>query len=122
MNWQQHRTRGHSISTTTSLLSQPRNWIATHIFPEIEMTHRYMIERTFPAGALDGVDAAVKQKVNANNQTLGVKWELSYANAQKTKTFCVYTGPSEAAVREAATRNGLPVDSVTEIPSTLYPQ
>ena len=34
-------------------------------------THRYLIERTFPAGALDGVDATVKQKVNANNKTLG---------------------------------------------------
>lgn len=82
-------------------------------------THRYLIERTFPAGALDGVDAAAKQKVNANNQSLGVNWEKSYANAGKTKTYCVYTGPSEAAVRKAADLNGLPVDVVTEIPSDL---
>src|SRR6476620_3623670 len=82
-------------------------------------THRYMIERTFPAGALDGVDAAVKQKVNTNNQSLGVNWEKSYANAEKTKTYCVYTGPSEAAVREAAKLNGLPVDVVTEIPADI---
>lgn len=79
-------------------------------------THRYLIERTFPAGALDGVDAAVKQKVNANNKSLGVTWEKSYANAPKTKTYCVYTAPSEAAVRDAAKLNGLPVDVVTEIP------
>lgn len=82
-------------------------------------THRYLIERTFPAGALDGVDAAAKQKVNANNGSLGVNWEKSYANADKTKTYCVYTGPSEAAVREAAKLNGLPVDVVTEIPSDI---
>jgi Protein of unknown function (DUF4242) len=82
-------------------------------------THRYLIERTFPAGALDGVDAATKQKVNANNRTLGVAWEKSYANATKTKTYCVYTAPSENAVREAAKLNGLPVDVVTEIPSDL---
>ena len=69
-------------------------------------THRYLIERTFPAGALDGVDAAAKQKVNANNKTLDVNWEKSYANADKTKTYCVYTGPSEAAVREAAKLSG----------------
>ena len=31
-------------------------------------THRYLIERTFPAGALDGVDAAAKRKVNGNNK------------------------------------------------------
>ena len=59
-------------------------------------THRYLIERTFPAGALDGVDAAAKRKVNANNATLDVTWEKSYANADKTKTYCVYDGPSEA--------------------------
>jgi Protein of unknown function (DUF4242) len=80
-------------------------------------THRFLIERTFPAGALDGVDAAAKQKVNANNKSLAVNWEKSYANADKTKTYCVYTGPSESAVRAAAKLNGLPVDVVTEIPS-----
>jgi hypothetical protein len=81
--------------------------------------HRYLIERTFPAGALDGVDAAVKQKVNANNSTLDVTWEKSYANSNKTKLFCVYDGPSENAVREAAKINGLPVDVVIEIPADL---
>ena len=81
--------------------------------------HRYLVERTFPAGALDGVDAAAKNKVNTNNQSLGVAWQKSYANAGKTKTYCVYTGPSEAAVREAARLNGLPVDVVTEIPADI---
>ena len=85
------------------------------------VTRRYLIERTFPAGALDGVDAATKKKVNANNKTLGVAWEKSYANATKTRTFCIYTAPSEEAVREAAKLNGLPVDVVIEIPETLYP-
>ncbi|HEY6125653.1 MAG TPA: nickel-binding protein [Steroidobacteraceae bacterium] len=82
-------------------------------------THRYLIERTFPPGALDGVDAAAKQKVNANNATLNVTWEKSYANADKTKTYCVYDGPSEAAVREAAKLSGMPVDNVTEIPADI---
>ena len=78
--------------------------------------HRYIIERTFPAGALDGVDAAAKKKVNANNATVGVSWVQSYANAEKTKTYCEYEGPSENAVRKAAQLNGLPVDHVTEVP------
>jgi hypothetical protein len=39
--------------------------------------HRYLIERTFPAGAIDGVDAAAKQQVNTNNKTLDVTWEKS---------------------------------------------
>jgi ribosomal protein S21 len=79
--------------------------------------HRYIIERTFPAGALDGVDAAVKKKVNENNATVGVTWIQSYANADKTKTYCEYEGPSEAAVRKAAQLNALPVDTVTEVPN-----
>jgi hypothetical protein len=78
--------------------------------------HRYIIERTFRAGALDGVDAAVKKKVNDNNATVGVSWVQSYANAEKTKTYCEYEGPSENAVRKAAQLNGLPVDHVTEVP------
>ena len=84
--------------------------------------HRYLVERTFPAGALDGLDAATKQKVNANNATVGVRWVESFANAQKTKTYCVYEGPSEAAIRKAAALNALPVDSITEVPVTLTPQ
>ena len=83
---------------------------------------RYLIMRTFPAGALDGVTAEVKKVVNDNNTQVGVTWVHSYANADKTKTFCIYTGPSEAAVREAAKRNNLPVDAVIEIPVMLYPK
>ncbi len=48
-----------------------------------------------------------------------MNWEKSYTNAEKTKTYCVYTAPSENAVREAAKLNGLPVDVVTEIPSDI---
>jgi len=84
-----------------------------------QATHRYLIERTFPPGALDAVDAAAKKKVNENNATLNVTWEKSYANADKTKTYCVYDGPSEAAVREAAKLSGMPVDNVTEIPADI---
>lgn len=84
--------------------------------------NRYLIQRTFPAGALDGVTSQVKKVVNDNNKVLGVTWEHSYVNPDKTKTFCIYTGPSEDAVREAAKRNTLPVDSVTEIPTILFPK
>jgi len=90
--------------------------------PTQNSVHRYLVERTFPAGALKGLDATTKKKVNANNASVGVRWVESYANADETKTFCVYEGPSEAAVRKAAELNKLPVDSVTEVPVTLSPQ
>jgi hypothetical protein len=84
--------------------------------------HRYLIERTFPPGALDGLNAAGKAKINATNAQYGVRWVTSYANASKTKTYCIYEAPSEAAVREAAKANAIPVDTVTEVPVTLSPK
>ena len=82
--------------------------------------HRYLIERTFPPGALDGLDAAGKRQVNARNGAEGVRWVRSYANSDKTKTFCVYDGPTPEAIRSVAERNGLPVDSITAV-SVLDP-
>lgn len=82
---------------------------------------RYLIERTFPAGALDGVTEAVKKSINANNSALGVKWVHSYMNAEKTKTYCIYEGPNEAAIREAGERNKTPIDRMVEIPLDLPP-
>jgi uncharacterized protein DUF4242 len=79
--------------------------------------HRYMIERTFPAGALDGLDSAAKAKVNATNSKFGAQWVTSYANSGKTKTYCIYNAADEAAVRAAAKANGIPVDKVTEVPN-----
>jgi Protein of unknown function (DUF4242) len=83
--------------------------------------HRYLIERTFPIGALEGLDATAKAQVNANNARAGVRWIESYANADQTRTYCVYEGPNEAAIREASRLNNLPVDKVTEVPITLTP-
>jgi hypothetical protein len=46
---------------------------------------------------------------------------MSYANADKTTTYCIYEGPSKLAIREAAKANAIPVDSITEVPVTLTP-
>ena len=81
--------------------------------------HRYLIQRTFAHGALSGLDAAAKAKVNQTNARFGVKWLMSFANGDKTKTFCIYEGPTEDAIRRAAAANHLPVDSITEVPVTL---
>ena len=82
-------------------------------------SHRYVVQRSFPKGALDGLDAATKAKVNQTNARFGVKWLMSFANGDRTKTFCIYEGPTEDAIRLAATANHLPVDSITEVPVTL---
>ena len=90
--------------------------------PAQSAMHRYVVERTFPPGALKGLDAATKAKVNANNASVGVRWITSYANADETKTYCIYEGPSKKAIRKAAELNKLPVDSITEVPVTLSPR
>jgi len=107
-----------TLATATALADSPAPATTPAAKPAV---HRYLIERTFPAGALKGLDAATKAKVNANNASVGVRWVQSYANADETKTYCVYEGPSEAAVRKAAELNKLPVDSVVEVPVTLKP-
>ena len=83
--------------------------------------HRYIIERTFDPGVLDKLDEAGAAKIDKVNAKFGVHWVMSYANSSKTKTFCLYEGPNEAAIRESARANGIPVDSVTEVPVTLLP-
>ena len=50
----------------------------------------------------------------------GVTWMHSYVTADKGKTFCVYDGPNPGAIREAAQRNGLSVDRISEV-SVLDP-
>ena len=40
-------------------------------------------------------------KVKANNAKYRVHWVMCCANAAKTKTYCIYEGPSEAAIRQA---------------------
>jgi hypothetical protein len=84
---------------------------------------RYLVERTFP----DGLDiptnadgAKTCSVVVENNAANTATWIHSYVTRDKTKTFCIYDAPTPEAIRASADRNGLPVDSITEI-SVLDP-
>ena len=79
---------------------------------------RYMVERSFPEGlqipvSEDGATACLG--VVGHNADVGVTWVHSYVSDDKKKTFCVYDGPSPEAIRQAADRNGLPVDRIVEV-------
>jgi len=111
-----------SILAAASLIAGAQSAPGTAPGADGNAVHRYVVERSFAPGALDGLNSALKAKVNANNAKFGVHWVMSYANAAKTKTYCIYEGPSAGAIRQAATANGLPVDSVTEVPVTLLPK
>ena len=83
---------------------------------------RYIIERTLPAGAVDGMNDEALKAVQTTNATFGAKWIHSYMSRDKTKTFCVYEGPNEKAVRDANAKNNIPFDRIIEIPEDLKPR
>lgn len=79
---------------------------------------RFVIERTFADGLrIPMTDAGAQSclSVVANNAKGGVTWVHSYVTEDLKKTYCVYDGPSAEAVREAAQRTNLPIDSVTSV-------
>lgn len=84
---------------------------------------RYVVERTFKDGlSIPATDEGANtcKSVVVKNTDLGVTWLHSYVSKDRTKTYCIWDGPSEEAIRKAAQRNGLPVDSVIEV-SVLDP-
>jgi hypothetical protein len=79
---------------------------------------RYIIERTFPEGLAitpDEAGARTCLAVVERNTDEGVTWVHSYVSDDRRKTYCVYEGASPEAIRHAAERNGLPVDSITAV-------
>ena len=84
---------------------------------------RYLVERTFPDGLAIPITtegAQVCLTVVGNNALVGVTWVHSYVTPDKTRTFCIYDAPSAEAIRNAAKRNNLPVDRITQV-SVLDP-
>jgi hypothetical protein len=78
---------------------------------------RYVVERTFPDGLAiptDDVGAKSCLDVVRNNAEEQVTWVTSYVSTDRTKTYCVYDGPTAESIQRAAQANGLPADSVTE--------
>ena len=79
---------------------------------------RYLVERTFPGGLdIPTNEAGAKTCLGViqNNAEEGVTWVTSYVSPDRTKTFCIYDGPTPASIRCAADANGLPVDRITEV-------
>lgn len=79
---------------------------------------RYLVERTFPDGLaipMNDQGTQVCLTVIGNNTNDQVTWLHSYVTEDKKKTFCIYDAPSTEAIRSAAERNHLPVDSITRV-------
>lgn len=80
--------------------------------------NRYIIQRTFANGLTIPMTAegrkacAAVAEVNAAER---VTWVHSYVTPDCKTSFCVYDGPTPEAIRKVAARNGLPVDSITQV-------
>lgn len=73
----------------------------------------YVIERNF-AEQIDPQhidDLGIK----VVNDEVGVRWLYSFLSADRKKTYCLYEAPNPEAIREAARRNGIPADVITEV-------
>lgn len=73
----------------------------------------FVIERNF-AETLDP-DALDDERIKLVNDESEVKWVLSFLSADKRKTYCLYEAPSAEAIREAASRLGIPADVITPV-------
>jgi len=79
---------------------------------------RYLVQRHFPEGLhipLDQQGAKTCESVVGTNAEHGVTWVHSYVSEDRRTTFCVYDGPDPEAIRAAASRNGLPLESITQV-------
>jgi hypothetical protein len=84
---------------------------------------RFIVERSFPEGLhipINSEGAQVCSSVVGTNAKRGVTWVHSYVSDDLRKTFCVYDAPAAESIREAASDNNLPVDSITAV-SVLDP-
>jgi hypothetical protein len=79
---------------------------------------RYIVERPFQEEFNLPCPTDTKQDrllFIENNSLLHVVWIHSFVSPDRKKSFCLYDAPTPEAVRQAAFRNKLPVDRITEV-------
>ena len=79
---------------------------------------RYLVERSFADGlhiSMDAIGAKTCAEVVGSNLDYGVTWVHSYVTPDKTKSYCIYDGPTPEAIRKVAVRNRLPINRITEV-------
>jgi hypothetical protein len=73
----------------------------------------FMIERNFADQLSVTPEAAAN--IKRINGEVGVQWLISFLSADKKKTYCLYEASSPEAIREAASRVGVPADVIIEV-------
>jgi len=73
----------------------------------------FLVERNFAEKLQVTPEGAAS--INKVNSEIGVQWLISFLSADKKKTYCLYEASSADAIREAASRNGVPADVIIEV-------
>ena len=73
----------------------------------------FLIERSF--ADLVATDPETAAAIKLVNDEIGIQWLFSFLSADKRKTYCLYEAPTAEAIRVAARRLGLPVDTIVEV-------
>jgi hypothetical protein len=107
------------IETRPHRFSGGTNEAARHPALRERAMPRSIVQRSVP----DGRNIPVTEEgahacpgVVDRNTVDGVIRVHSYVSTDTSATFCVDDGPSSDALRSAAERTGLPVDSITRVP------
>jgi hypothetical protein len=79
----------------------------------------YLIERNF-AERLDP-EQLDHEGIRLVNEEIGVRWLYSFLSADRKKSYCLYEAPSAEAIREAATRAGVPADVIVDVERYIPP-
>jgi hypothetical protein len=73
----------------------------------------YLIERQF-AERLEINREGVARTLRVNDD-IGLRWLYSFLSADKRKTYCLYEAPNPEALREHASRLGIPADAIIQV-------
>ncbi|TDQ02713.1 MULTISPECIES: DUF4242 domain-containing protein [unclassified Leifsonia] len=73
----------------------------------------FVIERHYAEHVDVPLEAA--PEINVINDEEDVRWLYSFLSIDHRRSYCLYEAPSIEAIRTAAARAGLPVDSVVEV-------
>lgn len=79
----------------------------------------FVIERNYAEQIEIPLEAA--PDINLINGEEDVRWLYSFLSIDHRKSYCLYEAPSIEAIRAAAVRAGMPVDSVVEVAGTVMP-
>ena len=82
---------------------------------------RYIVTRTLPSMTPEQLQEVGKKVVSVCDEMQEVQWIRSHLTADGKHSFCEFEASNADALREHASRSGLPVDAISEIGQEIGP-